>query len=98
MAEARRHTGATLSTCLECGLCGAQGAGAKRVTVLDPSFEPSLHVFEQDGGWQWALTVKRATGVGVKVVAFSQEGFRGEAEAYAAGQLARAEYDAAVTA
>jgi hypothetical protein len=68
------------------------------VTVLDPSFEPSLHVFEQDGGWQWALTVKRATGVGVKVVAFSREGFRGEAEAFAAGQLARAEYDAAVTA
>jgi len=68
------------------------------VTVLDPSFAPSLHVFEQDGGWQWALTVKRATGVGVKVVAFSREGFRGEAEAYAAGQLARAEYDAAVTA
>nr|WP_217445585.1 hypothetical protein [Burkholderia metallica] len=74
------------------------GAGAKRVTVLDPSFAPSLHVFEQDGGWQWALTVRRATGVGVKVVAFSREGFRGEAEAYAAGQLARAEYDAAVTA
>jgi hypothetical protein len=34
----------------------------------------------------------------VKVVAFSREGFRGEAEAYAAGQLARAEYDDAVTA
>ena len=45
-----------------------------------------------------ALTVKRATGVGVKVVAFSRDGFRGEAEAYAAGQLARAAYDAAVTA
>lgn len=45
------------------------------MTVLDPSFEPSLHVFEQDGGWQWALTVKRATGVGVKVVAFSREAF-----------------------
>ncbi|KWF37675.1 hypothetical protein [Burkholderia pseudomultivorans] len=68
------------------------------MTVLDSSFEPSLHVFEQDGGWQWALTVKRAAGVGVKVVAFSREGFRGEAEAYAAGQRARAEYGAAVIA
>ncbi|RQR29338.1 hypothetical protein DIE23_22435 [Burkholderia sp. Bp9143] len=68
------------------------------MTVLDSSLEPSLHVFEQDGGWQWALTVKRASGVGVKVVAFSTEGFHGEADAYAAGQLARAEYDDAVTA
>jgi hypothetical protein len=68
------------------------------VTVPDPSLEPSLHVFEQDGGWQWALTVKRSAGVGVKVVAFSREGFRGEADAYAAGERARAEYDAAVTA
>lgn len=68
------------------------------MTVLDSSLEPSLHVFEQDGGWQWALTVKRATGVGVKVVAFSREGFRGEAEAYAAGRLARAEYADTVTA
>ncbi|AOR70428.1 hypothetical protein BBJ41_23040 [Burkholderia stabilis] len=68
------------------------------MTVLDPTFEPSLHVFEQDGGWQWALTVQRASGVGVKVVAFSRDGLRGEAEAYAAGQLARAEYADAVTA
>lgn len=68
------------------------------MTVLDSSLEPSLHVFEQDGGWQWALTVKRATGVGVKVVAFSREGFRGEAEAYVAGRLARAEYADTVTA
>ncbi|MGS0896380.1 hypothetical protein ACVBGC_28165 [Burkholderia stagnalis] len=67
------------------------------MTVLDESLEPLLHVFEQDGGWQWALTVKRAAGVGVKVVAFSREGFRGEADAYAAGRLARAEYDSAVT-
>ncbi|AOI60358.1 hypothetical protein WI69_17575 [Burkholderia diffusa] len=68
------------------------------MTVLDSSLEPSLHVFEQDGAWQWALTVKRASGVGVKVVAFSTDGFPGEADAYAAGQLARAEYDDAVTA
>jgi hypothetical protein len=68
------------------------------VTVLDSSLESSLHVFEQDGGWQWALTVKRASGVGVKVVAFSTDGFRGEADAYAAGQRARAEYDDTVTA
>ncbi|MFP3504607.1 hypothetical protein [Burkholderia sp. SIMBA_062] len=68
------------------------------MTVLDSSLESSLHVFEQDGGWQWALTVKRASGVGVKVVAFSTDAFRGEADAYAAGQRARAEYDDTVTA
>ncbi|HDR9160335.1 TPA: hypothetical protein QDB28_000665 [Burkholderia vietnamiensis] len=65
--------------------------------VLDSSLEPSLHVFEQDGGWQWALTVKRTSGVGVKVVAFSTEGYHREADAYVAGERARAEYDDAVT-
>nr|WP_232356691.1 hypothetical protein [Burkholderia multivorans] len=73
-------------------------AGAHRVSALHESLEPSLHVFEQDGGWQWALTVKRASGVGVKVVAFSEQGFAHEADAHAAGQRARTEYVDAVAA
>ncbi|MBU9562014.1 hypothetical protein QZM91_04855 [Burkholderia multivorans] len=68
------------------------------MSALQESFEPSLHVFEQDGGWQWALTVKRASGVGVKVVAFSHQGFAHEADARAAGQRARTDYVDAVAA
>nr|WP_249170799.1 hypothetical protein [Burkholderia vietnamiensis] len=79
------------------GADATRRAGAQPVIVLDSSLEPSLHVFEQDGGWQWALTVKRTSGVGVKVVAFSTEGYHREADAHAAGERARAEYDDAVT-
>nr|WP_232440432.1 hypothetical protein [Burkholderia ubonensis] len=77
---------------------GRRAAGELRVTGLSESIEPLLHVFEQDGEWQWALTVKRTAGVGVKVVAFSREGFLREADAHAAGERARAALDGAVLA
>nr|WP_256254175.1 hypothetical protein [Burkholderia ubonensis] len=77
---------------------GRRAAGELRVTGLSESLEPLLHVFEQDGEWQWALTVKRTAGVGVKVVAFSREGFVREADAHAAGERARAALDGAVLA
>ncbi len=75
-----------------------RAAGEQRVTGLHESLEPLLHVFEQDGEWQWALTVKRAAGVGVKVVAFSRDGFYREADAQAAGERALASFDGPVMA
>lgn len=48
----------------------------------------TLHVFEQDGGWHWGLTIERLRGTGKKVVAFSEEVFRSEAEASADGKRA----------
>jgi hypothetical protein len=41
----------------------------------------TLHVFEQDGSWNWGLTVKRLRGTGVKVIAYSDALFESEAEA-----------------
>jgi hypothetical protein len=35
----------------------------------------TLHVFEQDGGWHWALTIERQQGTGKKVVAYSETMF-----------------------
>src|SRR4051794_23926097 len=45
------------------------------------SSDPTLHVFEQEGEWHWGITIDRPTGIGMKVVAFSEEGFGSEAEA-----------------
>jgi hypothetical protein len=45
----------------------------------------TLHVFEQDSGWHWGITIERSYGTGKKVVAFSKEVFRSEAEARADG-------------
>lgn len=58
--------------------------------MTDPRCLPNLtlHVFEQDGGWHWALTIERLHGTGKKVVAFSDEVFRSEAEARADGKRA----------
>lgn len=40
-----------------------------------------LHIFEQDGGWTWGITVQRQTGSGFKLIAFSEETFTTESEA-----------------
>ena len=37
--------------------------------------DPTLHVFQQDGAWHWGITIDRPTGFGMKVVAYSDEGF-----------------------
>ncbi|MGA7779463.1 MAG: hypothetical protein WCA85_17375 [Paraburkholderia sp.] len=46
----------------------------------------TLHVFEQDGGWHWGLTIARPHGTGKKVVAYSKETFSSETQARADGQ------------
>ncbi|POR48730.1 hypothetical protein B0G62_11315 [Paraburkholderia eburnea] len=40
-----------------------------------------LHVFEQEGGWHWGITIPRAAGGGFKVIAYSDTTFSGETEA-----------------
>jgi hypothetical protein len=52
----------------------------------------TLHVFEQDGGWNWGLTIERLRGTGEKVVAYSDPPFLSEAQAREDGGRA---YDAA---
>jgi hypothetical protein len=52
----------------------------------------TLHVFEQDGGWQWGLTIERLRGTGEKVIAYSDTPFESEAQARTDGMRA---YDAA---
>ncbi|CAG9262374.1 hypothetical protein [Burkholderia cepacia] len=39
---------------------------------------PALHVFQQDGGWYWGITVPRPTGSGFKLIAFSHHIFSTE--------------------
>jgi hypothetical protein len=46
----------------------------------------TLHVFEQDGGWHWGLTITRPHGTGKKVVAYSEVTFSSETQARADGQ------------
>ncbi|MDE1179900.1 hypothetical protein [Paraburkholderia sp.] len=48
----------------------------------------TLHVFEQDAGWHWGLTISRANGNGSKVIAFNQDVFDSEAAARADGEEA----------
>lgn len=50
-----------------------------------------LHVFEQDGGWHWALTVERTPGSGKRVIAFNRPMFRSEAQARTDGMRALAQ-------
>jgi hypothetical protein len=53
---------------------------------------PSLHVFEQEGGWHWGITVPRSMGSGFKVVAYSDKTFMDEAEAHREGNEALARF------
>ncbi|GGD93645.1 MULTISPECIES: hypothetical protein [Caballeronia] len=53
---------------------------------LTTSPNPTLHVFHQEGGWHWGITVERAAGGGMKVVAYSDEGFGSEHEAREDGE------------
>ncbi|MFT4067861.1 DUF3622 domain-containing protein [Paraburkholderia sp.] len=58
----------------------------------DLRFSPSLHVFEQEGGWHWGITVPRRVGSGFKVVAYSEKTFVDEAEAHREGNRALARF------
>ncbi|WP_248322559.1 MULTISPECIES: hypothetical protein [unclassified Caballeronia] len=53
---------------------------------LTGSSKPTLHIFHQEGGWHWGITVERAAGGGMKVVAYSDEGFDSEDEAREDGE------------
>jgi hypothetical protein len=53
---------------------------------LIKSSNPTLHVFEQEGGWHWGITVERGAGGGMKVVAYSDDGFDSEEEAREDGE------------
>ncbi len=53
------------------------------------SSDPTLHVFEQGGEWHRGITIDKPTGIGMKVVAFSEEGFGSEAEAREDGEYVR---------
>lgn len=48
---------------------------------------PRLHVFEQEGGWHWGITIERSAG-GFKVIAYSEQTFGGEDEAQNDGDRA----------
>ncbi len=51
---------------------------------------PVLHVFEQDGGWHWGITIPRRTGSGFKLIAFSEHSFSAEDTAQRDGDRALA--------
>ncbi|MBN3837288.1 hypothetical protein [Burkholderia sp. Ac-20344] len=51
---------------------------------------PVLHVFQQDGGWHWGITVPRSTGSGFKLIAFSTGIFSTEDTAQRDGDQALA--------
>jgi hypothetical protein len=58
----------------------------------DLRLSPALHVFQQEGGWHWGITVPRSTGSGFKVVAYSETTFIDEAEAHREGNRALARF------
>nr|WP_233872964.1 hypothetical protein [Paraburkholderia adhaesiva] len=60
------------------------------MTTRPPTQHPSptLHVFEQEGGWHWGITIPRPAGSGFKVIAYSETTFRGETEARSDGSRA----------
>ncbi|WP_080599393.1 hypothetical protein [Burkholderia cepacia] len=49
---------------------------------------PALHVFEQDGGWHWGITIPRSMGSGFKLIAFSEHAFSTEDTAQRDGNRA----------
>ncbi|QNB15814.1 hypothetical protein G5S35_30065 [Paraburkholderia tropica] len=54
------------------------------ITAFDNDFTSKphvLHVFEQDGGWHWGITVPRSPAGGFRVIAFSDRAFRHEVDA-----------------
>jgi hypothetical protein len=60
------------------------------MNTTDQSPKSTLHIFEQDGGWQWGITCDRPNGAGVKIVDYSDPGFSSGKEARADGERALA--------
>jgi len=48
----------------------------------------TLHVFVQDGAWQWGISVPRERGCGFQVIAYNERGFASETDATSDGRLA----------
>ena len=59
------------------------------MNAFDKPSRPTLHVFEQDGFWQWGITCDRPGGTGAKVIAYSDPGFYSEQEARADDERVR---------
>jgi hypothetical protein len=57
--------------------------GGRDMTTRSPALQVSamLHVFEQEGGWHWGITIPRSAGSGFKLIAYSETTFNGEGEA-----------------
>lgn len=53
---------------------------------------PALHVFEQEGGWHWGITIARQAGSGFRLVAYSETTFTEQHEAQSDGTRALREY------
>jgi hypothetical protein len=64
--------------------------GGRNMTARPPTqyASPTLHVFEQEGGWHWGITIPRSAGSGFKVIAYSETTFTGETEARRDGSRA----------
>jgi hypothetical protein len=64
--------------------------GGRNMTARPPAqhSSPKLHVFEQEGGWHWGITIPRPAGSGFKVIAYSKTTFSGETEARRDGSRA----------
>lgn len=60
------------------------------MTIRSPALRAlaMLHVFEQEGGWHWGITIPRSAGSGFKVIAYSETAFSGEGEARRDGSRA----------
>lgn len=67
--------------------------GEHAMTTSSPALNPAspaLHVFQQDGGWHWGITVPRSAGSGFKLIAFSTDIFSTEDTAQRDGDRALA--------
>ncbi|PVX81395.1 hypothetical protein C7402_111297 [Paraburkholderia unamae] len=49
--------------------------------VASGTVSPILHVFEQEGGWHWGITLPRSGRGGFRIVAYSDRTFANETEA-----------------
>lgn len=48
----------------------------------------ALHIFMQDGGWHWGITVPRENGCGFRVIAFNERSFARQIDAESDGSRA----------
>jgi hypothetical protein len=66
------------------------GKGGRDMTIRSTALHAlaRLHVFEQEGGWHWGITIPRSAGSGFKLIAYSETTFRGESEARCDGSRA----------